>query len=156
MKKIVLIVLLISTGLYAQRPNYGGQKPDYEKIKAFKTAHITEQLDLSSEEAEKFWPVYNEFDKNIMALREKEKSEIMSKLRNGGVDALTDEEANIIIDRMLEMKTTELEYRKELAEDLKKVISPKKIIKLHRAEESFKRKLLERLKERRGKIKGNR
>jgi len=151
MKNIVLIVLFISTGLFAQKHNGKGQGPNHERIKALKTAHITERLDLTSEEAEKFWPVYNQFDKKLMELRENEKSEIMSKLRNGSVDALTDEEANLIIDRMLEMKTTELEYRKELSEDLKKVISPRKIIKLHRAEESFKRMLLERLKERRGK-----
>ncbi len=50
---------------------------------------------------------------------------------------------------MLTMKATELEYRKELAENLRKVISPKKIIYLHRAEESFKKMLLDRLKERR-------
>ncbi len=151
MKKLVLIVLLISTGLFAQRPNGDGQRPNHEKIKAFKTAHITEQLDLTSSEAEKFWPVYNEFDKKLMALREKERSEIMSKLRNDGVDTLTDEEANVIIDRVLVMKTTELEYRKELVANLKEVLPPKKIIKLNRAEESFKRMLLERLKERRGK-----
>ncbi len=151
MKKLVLIILLISTGLFAQRPNGDGQRPNHEKIKALKTAHITEQLDLTSSEAEKFWPVYNEFDKKLMALREKERSEIMSKLRNDGVDTLTDEEANVIIDRVLVMKTTELEYRKELVANLKEVLPPKKIIKLNRAEESFKRMLLERLKERRGK-----
>lgn len=151
MKKIVLIVLLISTGLFAQRPNGEGQKPNHEKIKALKTAHITERLDLTSSEAEKFWPVYNEFNKKLMSLREKEKSEVMGKLRNGGIDALTDKEANIVIDKMLVMKTSELEYRKELVSDLREVLPPKKIIKLQRAEESFKRLLLERLKERRGK-----
>ena len=151
MKKIFLIVLLISTGLFAQRPNGKGQGPNHERIKALKTAHITERLDLTSEEAEKFWPVYNQFDKKLMELREKERSEIMSKLRNGGVDTLTDEEANVVIDRMLVMKTTEMDYRIELVKNLRDVLPPKKIIKLQRAEDSFKRMLLERLKEHRGK-----
>lgn len=152
MKKIVLIVFLISTGLFAQRQNgYNGQRPNHEKIKALKTAHITEQLDLTPAEAEKFWPVYNEFNNKLMSLREKERSEVMGKLRNGGIDALTDEEANSVIDRMLVMKTNELKYRKELVANLREVLPPKKIIKLQRAEESFKRMLLERLKERRGK-----
>ena len=151
MKKIILIALLISTGLFAQKQNGEGQRQNHEKIKALKTAHITEQLNLSSSEAEKFWPVYNEFDNKLMTLRVKEKNEVMGKLRNGGIDALTDEEANTIIDKMLVMKTSELEYRKELVSNLRKVLPPKKIIKLQRAEESFKRMLLERLKERRGK-----
>jgi len=144
MKKIVLLLFLISSGIYAQGPNH-------DKIKAYKTAHITQKLNLTSAEAEVFWPVYNKFDEKLMALRQKERGEISKKIRNGGIDSLTDEEANILIDRMLEMKTTELEYRKELAEDLRKVISPKKIIMLHKAEESFKKILLERLRERRGK-----
>ena len=143
MKKLVLILFLVSTGIYAQGPNH-------DKIKAYKTAHITQKLNLTSAEAEVFWPVYNAFDKKLMTLRKNERTEISLKIRNGGIDSLTDEEANILIDKMLAMKTTELEYRKELAKELRKVISPKKIIMLHKAEESFKKILLERLRERRG------
>ena len=143
MKKIVLLVFLLSAGLLAQRPNH-------DRIKAFKTAHITQQLDLTSSEAEKFWPIYNAFDDKLEALRKKERTEIFSKMKNGGLDALTDREANAIIDKVLEMKTTELQYRKDLVKELRKVISPKKVIKLNRAEESFKKLLLERLKQRRG------
>lgn len=144
MKKIVLVLFLVSTGLYAQRPNQ-------DRMKAFKTAYLTEQLDLTSSEAEKFWPIYNYFDNKLKSLRKKESSEVFSKVRNGGIEALTDSEAIALIDKMLEMKTTELQYRKELVKDLLKVLSPKKIIKLNRAEEEFKKMLLERLKQHRGK-----
>lgn len=144
MKKIVLVLFLVSTGLYAQRPNQ-------DRMKAFKTAYLTEQLDLTSSEAEKFWPIYNYFENKLKSLRKKERSEVFSKVRNGGIEALTDSEAIALIDKMLEMKTTELQYRKELVKDLLKVLSPKKIIKLNRAEEEFKKILLERLKQHRGK-----
>lgn len=144
MKKIVLVLFLVSTGLYAQRPNQ-------DRMKAFKTAYLTDQLDLTSSEAEKFWPIYNYFDNKLKSLRKKERSEVFSKVRNGGIEALTDSEAIALIDKMLEMKTTELQYRKELVKDLLKVLSPKKIIKLNRAEEEFKKMLLERLKQHRGK-----
>lgn len=144
MKKIVLVLFLVSTGLYAQRPNQ-------DRMKAFKTAYLTDQLDLTSSEAEKFWPIYNYFENKLKSLRKKERSEVFSKVRNGGIEALTDSEAIALIDKMLEMKTTELQYRKELVKDLLKVMSPKKIIKLNRAEEEFKKILLERLKQHRGK-----
>ena len=145
MKRILLILMiLLNAGIHAQRP-------DHDKIKAFRTAHITEQLDLTSSEAEKFWPIYNSFDNKIEALRIEERTQIFGKIRNGGLDALTDKEANDLIDRFMEIKTLEIKYRKDMIEELRKVISPKKIIKLNRAEESFKRMLLERLKHRRGK-----
>ena len=72
------------------------------------------------------------------------------KIQNGGVDALSDKEANEIIDEFMDIKSKELQYRKDMIEELRVVISPKKVIKLNRAEESFKRLLLERLKQRRG------
>ncbi len=143
MKKILILFLLISAITYAQRPNH-------DRIKAFKTAHITEQLDLNSSEAEKFWPIYNEYDNKLEALRKKERTEIFSKIKNGGLEALSDKEANEVIDEFLDIKSKEHQYRRGMIEELRKVISPKKIIKLNRAEESFKRMLLERLKKRRG------
>lgn len=146
MKKLVLVLFTISTFAYSQKPNRGGQGPNHEKIKALKTAHITDQLDLTSAEAEKFWPIYNEFDSKLMGLRNKQRAEFKGKLRDGGIDELSDKEANKIIDKMLEMKTKELAYRKELVVKLRGVIPPSKIIKLQRAEESFKRMLLNRLK----------
>jgi len=148
MKKLVLVLFIISAVVYAQKPKGTGQGqgPNHEKMKALKTAHITDQLDLTSAEAEKFWPIYNEFDAKLMELRNKQRGEFKGKLRDGAVNQLSDKEANEMIDKMLDMKTKELTYRKELVANLRGVIPPQKIIKLHRAEESFKRMLLKRLK----------
>ena len=154
MKKLVLIIFIISTAAFAQKQGRNGQGPNHEKIKALKAAHITSELDLTSAEAEKFWPVYNKFDSKLMELRKQMRSENMGKHHKGNFDNLTDEEANVVIDKMLEMKTTELEYRKELVNNLRGVISPKKILKLQRAEESFKRMLFDRLKKGKEKNKG--
>lgn len=151
MKRIVLIVILISTGLFAQRPNGNGQGPKHEKIKTLKIAHITETLDLTSSEAEKFWPIYNQFDNAMMSLRQSQRMNSNSGKRKGKIDELTDKEANELIDKMLEMKTTELSYRKELVADLKGVLPPKKILKLQHAERTFKEKLLRQLRERKQK-----
>jgi len=152
MKKIFLILFIISTGGFAQNHNKK-EKPSYEKIKALKIAVITQQLDLTPAEAEIFWPIFNVFDAKIIALRKKEKNEIKHKIYKGALDSLTDKEANYIIDKRIEMKTSELEYRKELVNNLRGVISPIKIIKLQRAEEQFKKMLLERLRQRKGKNK---
>jgi len=142
MKKLLIIALLIGSSLFAQRPNH-------DRIKALKTAFITEKLDLSAAEAEKFWPVYNVFEGQMEALRKTSRREFLSKVREESLENLSDDEANAIIDRIMVMKSRELEYRKELIKNLRPILSPKKILKLERAEENFKRKLLERLKNRR-------
>ena len=45
------------------------QETKNEKIKSLKIAHITKTLDLTTSEAEKFWPIYNTFENKQMGLR---------------------------------------------------------------------------------------
>ncbi len=138
MKHILLIALLFTSLLHAQKG---------ERIKAFKTAHITNALQLTSSEAEKFWPVYNDHEDKISTLRRQERKEIFQIVK-GDMDGLTDEEANTVIQKSLNFKERELELHRNFITQLKKVIPPKKILRLHRAEEEFKRILLERMKNR--------
>ncbi len=52
----------------------GPGRPNKANIEMFKTKFITDQLALTSQEAEAFWPVYNEY-KNGMRTIYKEKKE---------------------------------------------------------------------------------
>ncbi|MDC1325666.1 MAG: sensor of ECF-type sigma factor [Flavobacteriales bacterium] len=138
MKKIIIILFFASTGLIAQ--------PDrFEKIRTLKTAYITQELSLTPSEAEKFWPVYNEYDSKRTKLRLSEGREVASKLRDVTED-LTDEEANILIDRWLQIESESLLLQQELISNLRKVLPPNKIIQLRKAENDFKRRLLKRYK----------
>ncbi len=145
MKKIITILFFISAGLFAQ--------PDrHEKIRTLKIAYITQELSLTSSEAEKFWPVYNDHDFKITELRRSERRDVGSKLRDG-LDTLTNEDANALIDKWLQIESETLKLQQELVLNLRKVLPPKKIIRLRKAEDDFKRRLLERYK---GKPRGNR
>lgn len=136
MNRLFMILFLLAATVQAQDGKH-------EKIKAWKTAYITEKLSLTSSEAEKFWPIYNNFDEKFHELRKKERTEIFHKLRNG-LENLSDAEANELIDKNLSIETSELELRKQLTAELRKVLSPKKIITLKKAENDFKRELLDR------------
>ena len=142
MKKLIFIFLLATITMQAQEGKH-------EKIKAYKTAYITEKLSLTTSEAEKFWPIYNKFDDKFRDLRKKERSEIFQKLREG-LDNLNDAEANELIDVSLTIESEEVALRKQLITELRKVISPKKIIILKKAEDDFKRELLDRYRNSKG------
>ncbi|MEP4946352.1 MAG: hypothetical protein ABJU26_02325, partial [Flavobacteriaceae bacterium] len=76
MNKILLILftMLLSTNwFYAQHPSG-------ERIKTLKVAYITEKISLTSEEAQSFWPVYNDYEEKKHALRKKERDELKSKI----------------------------------------------------------------------------
>ncbi|WP_310994129.1 hypothetical protein [Aequorivita marina] len=136
MKKLLIILLFSTLSLQAQQKKH-------EKIKALKTAYITEKLDLTSSEAEKFWPVYNRFSEKLHTLKVREHKEIYRKLRDG-IETLSDAEANKLIDENQSIETSEMELRQQMTDQLRKVISPKKIILLKKAEHDFKRKLLQK------------
>ncbi len=140
MKKYVALILFLCISI-----TYGQNN---ERIKAFKRAHITNALSLTSSEAEKFWPIYNAHEDKMSALRRTERQEIRS-IVNGDPQNMTDEQANAIIDKGIALKETELQYSKELIQNLRSVIPPKKIVRLHKAEEEFKKILLERMKNKR-------
>ena len=136
MKNLIFILLISFSTVYAQDGRH-------EKIKALKTAYITEKLELSPSEAESFWPVYNDFDHRSHDLRDQKRNDVYKKLRNCW-DEMTDSEANALIDKYLLIEFNEVELQKEKTIALRKVISPKKIISLKIAEEDFKRELLDK------------
>jgi len=116
-----------------------------EQIKAYKIAFITEKLQLTPEEAQVFWPVYNqhekERDEELIAFRKRfdfEPHEIMD---------LSEQEAEQFIDERIEHEQQLLDLRKKYHIQLKEVISPKKVMILYEAENEFRKELLKKLGE---------
>lgn len=140
MKKLLFtlfILLLTSNSLFAQ------QDEKREKLKAYKTAFITQQLDLTPSEAEKFWPVYNAHENKLYELKVIKVKEAGNKIKEkGGIDALSEKEAEQILMKLSENEQAVIDTKEEFFKQLKSIISSKKILKLHRAERKFNRKLL--------------
>lgn len=115
-----------------------------ERIKSLKIAFISQKLALTSEEAEKFWPIYNKYDGKIMDLKEVQ-MKLRHQKRNG-----TDEEALKKIEEAEEKEAEVMALKKKMRAELIPVISADKVLKLEQLEQEFHRKLLEKLKDRRG------
>lgn len=122
------------------------QQPSGERIKALKVAHITKKLDLSSQEAQQFWPVYNAFDAKVTKLRNNELQSIKREIRISA-GKLSDAQAETLLDRLMSVENDLHDARVVLVNDLKKVISAQKIIRLKAAEDEFNKILLQKLKE---------
>jgi hypothetical protein len=59
-----------------QPQNHQKKGQGKEKIRALYIAYITQSIDLSSNEAERFWPVHNQFDKAMRAYQFNDDNEI--------------------------------------------------------------------------------
>ena len=99
-KKIVLLACLCTlSNIFAQ----GIEKESREKIKALKVAYITNQLDLTADEAEKFWPIYNDYEQKKSALLYETRSQMRNAIKkNGEIDALSEKEAKKLISSKLD------------------------------------------------------
>ena len=95
MKKLIpLLLLFISFSSFAQRNGI-----IKERIKAQKVAFITEQLSLTSEEAQGFWPIYNEFEETTDKIRSQELRSIKMQLRRN--PDLSDKEADELLKKLI-------------------------------------------------------
>jgi hypothetical protein len=73
MKKLYLIVSFICLAAIATAQDAPAAAPDISEkkqqdIQALKAAFITKELDLTPDEAQKFWPVYNQYEKEMTAV----------------------------------------------------------------------------------------
>ncbi|PID71155.1 MAG: hypothetical protein CSA39_06905 [Flavobacteriales bacterium] len=141
MKNIIILtgVLLFTLNLPAQRGNR-------ERIEAYKKAYITDKLNLTAAEAEKFWPVYNAFNDTIFELKKTKSKILAEKIKSKeGVNKLSDAEVDEILEQFLQIEEKNLTAKKALFAKLKNKIPTYKILKLIHAEMSFKKFLLQRM-----------
>ncbi|MEJ7780673.1 MAG: hypothetical protein WKF68_13910 [Daejeonella sp.] len=129
-----IMCLTLSLPLLAQEHN--GR---IEQIESIKVAFITSKLDLTSDEAQKFWPIYNNYQKEFL--------EFLKKKREARYKKDVDPNETITADLTYESKMLELKkkYRKLFA----KAIPPQKILALYKAESEFREHLYKQLKNRR-------
>ncbi|HRH02928.1 MAG TPA: hypothetical protein PLN13_10455 [Bacteroidia bacterium] len=153
MKKIQLLLptlLLVSSIALAQpgqvdKMNKGERK---EKVEAMKIAYLTNKLELTPTEAQQFWPVFNEFEAKIQAIRQSRRKD--SREGQDNLDQLSDKEVETLIDSEVAFRQKELDVMKEYHSKFKAVLPIRKVAKLYRAQEDFKRELLKKIQERKG------
>ncbi len=114
-----------------------------EMIKSKKVAFITDQIGLTSKEGEKFWPVYNQLEKERMVLNDKkrdleESAEDKTAKTEEAYRKLTTE---IVATHMKEAKLIE-EYNAKFLS----VLPAEKVLKLYRSERKFRSYLMQEMR----------
>ena len=136
-KSILIIILFLSLNALSQGRG--------EKLKALKVAFITERLDLTQEEAQEFWPIYNAYEDNERKLR----MDTFEERKDLDVETLSETEANELINNFTKAENERHQLKQTFIEDIRKVLPAKKVILLKKAEDDFKRQMLEQFKRRR-------
>lgn len=143
MKSLIIctVVLLgsVQAGM-AQRFSQDDRDALRERVEAQRIAFITQKLELSPEESEKFWPVYNQFKKTE---REMRKSIRPTK----PLADLSDDEARELIANQLTLDAEMVEVKRNFMDDVLEILPPRRALRLSMIEAEFNRGVLERLQE---------
>lgn len=141
---VFALITASNTVTYAQDDEMPGEGPDRkEKVEQLKIAFFTKELNLSTSEAEKFWPVYHEFDAKLREEKKKQR-EIGEKMKEGHAD-LSDAELKKNMTAIFDSEIREAEIKKAYTEKIAAVIGYKKTAKLLSLERRFRQELVQRL-----------
>jgi len=130
----IIFCLTLNVSIFAQ-----DHQERYEQIEAIKVAFITKKLDLTTEEAQKFWPVYNNYQKELMELMKKRREDRQK----------TDIAPNDKINADLAYETKMLDLKKKYKKLYSRAIPAEKILLLYQAEHEFREHLIKQLNHRR-------
>jgi len=109
MKRFLLLIILAFSFLI-------GLAQNGSRLEALKIAYITKRLDLSPEEAQKFWPIYNQYAEELKRARQ---------------DAIRNNKSEIELDESLQKK------KKKYSSLFTQAISPQKIDIFFKSEKEF-------------------
>jgi hypothetical protein len=140
-KFIVSLALLLSIPLMLIAQDRGSN----ERVEALRVAFITDKLQLTPEEAQKFWPIYNEYLKKEKELRKEYRPE-----RGAHKEELSAADAEKMLQESFEKEAKALELKKEYYNRLKTAVPVQKVARLSHVERSFKQHLLRNMQERKG------
>lgn len=132
------IVTLFAAFFLFSQTSKAQDKPANEKIEALKIAFITKHLNLTTDESQKFWPVYNQYEAEKKQIRQTTIGTI-KELKDDG--DFTNAEADQAITKYLEFKSKDLDLTKRYIVEFKKILPSTKIAKLVTAEDRFKKML---------------
>jgi Skp family chaperone for outer membrane proteins len=143
--KTKLLFLIAGLSLMLLPLQTSAQERSADRIKAIKVAYITERLSLTPEEAEVFWPVYNEFENRKMEINHS-KREIGEKFSKNQ-ESLSDAEINKMLDEGNKLNKEEADLIIQFDKKFREILPPAKVMKLYIAEVQFRNYLINKFRE---------
>jgi hypothetical protein len=143
---LAALLLAAAPAAHAQG-GFGGQGPGGRKagqrlgqLENAKIAFITNRVSLTQDQAQKFWPLYNEF-----SAKRRELNRSGRLLRRDVTEGMTDQQVRDNFTQAFAMRQQELNLEKEYFDKFQKVISLRQVAQLFQAERDFTKEVIKRV-----------
>ena len=142
----MVMVLGMAWSAWAQAPDRAKDEPptetEWAKIEAARVALITTKLNMSPDQAEKFWPLYNDYNTRRKAIR-KQMMDLFVKMKGKSEQERPDEDFfRESIKKFADLRADEVELDKDYIEKFMRVIKPSQVAKLYNTEKEVMRQYL--------------
>ena len=113
-----------------------------DKLEALRVDFISKRLELTNDEAEKFWPLYNEYNDKVRALKKNLRQSYHQ------YNGQSDDQAEKLYQLDLQSRQAEADLHRTYGEKIKAVIGVRKTVRLKIAEEDFRKEMINTIRER--------
>ncbi|UOQ96862.1 hypothetical protein MUN81_16635 [Hymenobacter sp. 5317J-9] len=140
---LAALLLTLAPAAHAQGgQGFGGGRKGQRlgQLENAKIAFITNRVSLTQEQAQKFWPLYNEF-----SAKRRELNRSGRLLRRDVTDGMTDQQIRDNFNQAFTMRQQELNLEKEYFDKFQKVISLRQVAQLFQAERDFTKEVIKRV-----------
>ncbi|WP_216726593.1 hypothetical protein [Hymenobacter siberiensis] len=135
---LAAVLLVLAPAAHAQNGDRRGQR--LGQLENAKIAFITNRVSLTQDQAQKFWPLYNEF-----STRRRELNRSGRLLRRDVTEGMTDPQIRDNFTQAFNMRQQELNLEKEYFDKFQKVISLRQVVQLFQAERDFTKEVIKRV-----------
>lgn len=144
---IFAVLAMVLTGISATAQPQPGKTDWQERMQSGKIAFLTMEIGLTTEEAQNFWPIYNEVNKELDQATYNTVTSYM-ELEKAISENKSDKEVNRCLEKYLEAMESQNVIRNKSVEKYKKILPERKVAKIFVAEEKFRRQHIRMLQQR--------
>ncbi|MFI3298830.1 MAG: hypothetical protein R3Y49_03400 [Rikenellaceae bacterium] len=136
MKKLLLMLVMFTATLsaYSQQKDNEDREGRRERIETLRVGYFTDELSLSVEQSQTFWPLFNEYSDALRALNRRS-HDLFKKIKD---ETVTISEAN----EWLEIEQSVVKTKRDYQVKFLAILSADQLAKMYAAEEGFKQELL--------------
>ena len=140
LRNALVLLLLLAGTIRVQAQATDQRQERMNRIENAKIAFLTDKLSLTQEQAQRFWPLYNEFTDKRKDLGQRQR-----QLRGTNIESLNDQQIKDLLKQHLTLRQSEVNLDKEYYDKFQKVLSVRQTGQLLVAEREFTREILQRL-----------
>ncbi|RYE30131.1 MAG: hypothetical protein EOP42_12820 [Sphingobacteriaceae bacterium] len=108
------------------------------KIETIKSDFLSDNMHLSNDEANKFWPVYNQYQQEMNVVLHQKRQNMVNSKNN----------AQDIVKNNFEYDSKILTIKKHFNDEFSRILPPEKVMNFWKSERQFNEEMIKRLKNR--------